>query len=59
MCFRIGFGDYKSADVDAEGGGYASVFQAASVKGHYEIARLLLVYEADVNTHGSDYDNAP
>lgn len=47
----------KGADVNAQGGRYGNALQAALVKGHQEIATLLLEKGADVNAQGV-YGNA-
>jgi hypothetical protein len=48
----------EGADVNAQGGRYGNVLQAASLRGHLEIVQLLLDKGADINAQGGFYGNA-
>jgi len=48
----------SGADVNAQGGRYGNALQAASVKSHEGIVKLLLEKSADVNAQGGNYGNA-
>jgi ankyrin repeat protein len=48
----------QGADVNAQGGKYATALQAASFRGHEKAAKLLLKAGADVNAHGGEYVTA-
>lgn len=45
----------SGAEINARGGGYGNALQAASERGHYSIAKLLLDKGADVNAEGGHY----
>ncbi|KAK8038561.1 hypothetical protein PG993_006972 [Apiospora rasikravindrae] len=45
-------------DVNAQGGEYGNALQAASLRGHQEVVRLLLEKGADVHAQGGQYGNA-
>ncbi|KAJ3927592.1 MAG: ankyrin repeat-containing domain protein [Lentinula lateritia] len=44
--------------VNAHGGHYGNALQAATVKGHESIVKLLLEHNVNVNAQGGDYGNA-
>lgn len=44
----------NGADINAAGGLYGSVLQAAAHFGHYEVIIVLLKYHANVNAHGGN-----
>jgi ankyrin repeat protein len=46
------------ADVNAQGGDYGNVLQAASARGHNKVVELLLSKGADVNAQEGYYGNA-
>ncbi|KAI3149062.1 hypothetical protein DTO046C5_9716 [Penicillium roqueforti] len=48
----------KEADINVQGGQYGNALQAASVKGHQRIVKLLLDNGADINAQGGQYGYA-
>lgn len=45
----------EGADVNAQGGYYGNVLQAASSRGHDQVVQMLLYKGADVNAQGGEY----
>ncbi|KAI1212174.1 uncharacterized protein F4807DRAFT_361418 [Annulohypoxylon truncatum] len=48
----------EGADLGAQGGLYGNALQAASYKGHINVANLLVDYGADINAEGGKFGNA-
>jgi hypothetical protein len=48
----------NNANVNAQGGEYGNVLQAASIKGNTQMVKLLLDNNANVNAQGGEYGNA-
>jgi ankyrin repeat protein len=46
------------AEVNAQGGDYGNVLQAASAKGHDKVVQMLMVAGAHVNAQGGLHGNA-
>ena len=47
----------KGADINAQGGEYSNVLQAASLGGYKEVVQMLVNKGADINAQGSFYSN--